>query len=136
MFLPFKFHKCSHTIILLFTSSTVSLGCTFITQINFCSLVTIRTLQVDSLIWLFLARWIECDFPNILWIIAIIGKLIQKCFMSLEVSDQQYDTIRELCITLIMSNKTLGTKEASRFPNVPYNTVQHIYRFNIHTFLK
>lgn len=56
--------------------------------------------------------------------------------MSLEVSDQQYDTIRELCITLIMSNKTLGTKEASRFPNVPYNTVQHIYRFNNHTFLK
>lgn len=52
--------------------------------------------------------------------------------MSLAVSDDEYNTIKQLCISLILSNKTLGTKEASRFPEIPYNTIQHIYRYSIY----
>ena len=43
-------------------------------------------------------------------------------------SDYDYSKVRELCMQLIRADRTLGTKEAPQFPNVPYNTIQYIYR--------
>lgn len=48
--------------------------------------------------------------------------------MALRVSDYDYSKVRELCMQLIRADRTLGTKEAAQFPNVPYNTIQYIYR--------
>lgn len=120
--------QIKNTTIFSLITCTVSVGSTVITQISFCSLVTILTLQTDSLICSLI-----CQRRNYCWKLKITTGIESRTAinsMSVEVSDHQYDTIKQLCISLIMSNKTLGTKEASRFPEVPYNTVQHIYRFD------
>ncbi|KNB43688.1 hypothetical protein JH06_2461 [Blastocystis sp. subtype 4] len=52
--------------------------------------------------------------------------------MSTDVSTDEKDQIRNVCMTLILNNKRLTSKEASRFPNVPYNSIQQIYRATLH----
>ena len=49
--------------------------------------------------------------------------------MSSQTLNDEHEAIKDLCMSLIKSNKTLGTKEASQFPTIAYNTIQHIYRY-------
>ena len=47
--------------------------------------------------------------------------------MNNEIPDDVRSQIKDVCTTLI-GNRRLTAKEAARFPTVPYNYIQHVYR--------
>ena len=48
--------------------------------------------------------------------------------MNSEIPDDVRSQIKDVCTTLILGNRRLTAKEAARFPAVPYNYIQHVYR--------
>ena len=53
----------------------------------------------------------------------------KRAVMNNEIPDEVRGQIKDVCTTLILGNRRLTAKEAARFPMVPYNYIQHVYRW-------